>query len=579
MTQTWQDLTLSVNMSAEVTAEALDGKRVRFRLRWDVPGVPAPVFTIAWALPLVDIQFEWHPNCRFDRSLRVDWQGPVKSKISSSAPVFCFYNSAARSRFTMALSDVFTQLGCALGVREEDGMLLCRVEIPLDATGVTHEYTVTLYRDRDDVSFAEALRRVTAWWEEDCGLRPAAVPDTARHAMYSTWYSFHQATFAGEIEAECARAAEMGMETVIVDDGWQTGDGNRGYAFCGDWQAEASKIPDMRAHVAKIHALGMKYMLWYSVPFVGYNSKHWDAFRDMLLCRLDRMGAGVLDPRYPEVRSYLIDTYVRALREWDLDGFKLDFIDSFNPGQGPLPPPNERMDYALVEGAVNRLMTDVMNALRAVKPDVLIEFRQSYIGPAMRAFGNMFRVGDCPADPLSNRVGTVDLRLLSGSTAVHSDMLMWHREDKPEAAALQLLSVIFAVPQISVRLEGLPEAHRRLLSFWLGFIREHRELLRAPLEVQAPQNLYPVVQARRDGEAVIALYDGGRIADVPADADTVYLLNATPDTRVALAAPASRRFRAELFDCMGRAAGEAETAGELTLLRVPVCGMARLTAV
>ena len=37
----------------------------------------------------------------------------------------------------------------ALGVREEDGMLLCRVGIPLDATGAAHEYAVTLYRDRE----------------------------------------------------------------------------------------------------------------------------------------------------------------------------------------------------------------------------------------------------------------------------------------------------------------------------------------------------------------------------------------------------------------------------------------------
>ncbi|MBQ8955166.1 MAG: alpha-galactosidase, partial [Clostridia bacterium] len=540
MEKTWRDLTLSVNMPANLAVEALDEKRVRFRLDWDEPGAEKPVLAIGWQVPLVDIQHEWYPTCRFDRSLRVDWQGPVKSKISSSAPVYCFYNAAARNRLTVALSDVYTQLGCALGVREEDGMLLCRVEIPLDATGASHAYAVTLYRDRDDVSFSEALRRVSAWWEADCGLTPMPVPEEAREAMYSTWYSYHQATVAADIEAECARAAAMGFRTVIVDDGWQTGDGQRGYAYCGDWEPCPEKIPDMKAHVAAVHALGMKYMLWYSVPFMGYRSKHWDSFKGKLLCRVDRMGAGVLDPRYPDVRAYLIDTYARALKAWDLDGFKLDFIDSFSPGQDPLPAPTPEMDYALVEDAVNRLMTDVMKALRAVKPDILIEFRQSYIGPAMRTFGNMFRVGDCPADPISNRVGTVDLRLLSGSTAVHSDMLMWHRDDRAEAAARQILSVIFAVPQISVRLDALTEEHRRMLAFWLDFMRRHRELLRAPLEAQAPQNLYPVVTAQKDGEAVIALYDGGRIVDLPPDARTLWLLNAAPDTRVVLASAAPR---------------------------------------
>ena len=40
----------------------------------------------------------------------------------------------------------------------------------------------------------------------------------------------------------------------------------------------------------------------------------------MLLEEIERLGAGVLDPRFPEVREFLIETYESALREWDLDG-------------------------------------------------------------------------------------------------------------------------------------------------------------------------------------------------------------------------------------------------------------------
>ena len=271
---------------------------------------------------------------------------------------------------------------------------------------------------------------------------------------------------------------------------------------------------------------------------------------------------------------------MKALREWDLDGFKLDFIDSFNPGENPLPPLTPEMDYALVEDAVERLMTDVMKALKAVKPNILIEFRQSYIGPVMRTFGNMFRVGDCPDDPISNRIGSIDLRLLSGGTAVHSDMLMWHKDDTPEAAALQILSVIFAVPQISVKLEDVTDEHRALLTFWLDFMRTHRDiLLDAPLEVDAPHNLYPLVKAEKDGKAVIALYDGGRIVDLPHARD-IWLLNATPDTRVALANGQGRRFRVETIDCLGRAIDARDvTAGELALIKVPVSGGAHLTEI
>ena len=152
------------------------------------------------------------------------------------------------------------------------------------ASAGAHEYRLTLYRNQEDVSFAQALRAVSRWWEEACGLTPSPVPPEAKQAMYSSWYSFHQATVAGEIEAECAEAAALGMGSVIVDDGWQTEDGSRGYAYCGDWQVAEGKIPDMAAHVARVHALGMKYLLWYSVPFMGYRSKGFPAFADKLLC-------------------------------------------------------------------------------------------------------------------------------------------------------------------------------------------------------------------------------------------------------------------------------------------------------
>ena len=176
----FNDLTVGANIAAELTAcETAPGK-TKITAHWTEMTEEKPALSIGWSLPLYDIQYEWYPRCGKNRSLRIDWMGPEKSRISSGAPVFCFYNNAGRSRFTMALSDVLTEIDNSLGVREEDGTLFCRVEIPLDRTGLTNEYSVTLYRDYDDVSFAEALSRVSKWWETDCGLTPMPVPDEAR---------------------------------------------------------------------------------------------------------------------------------------------------------------------------------------------------------------------------------------------------------------------------------------------------------------------------------------------------------------------------------------------------------------
>ena len=42
-----------------------------------------PLLTIQWSLPLYDIQYEWYPRCGKNRSLRIDWMAPEKSRISS----------------------------------------------------------------------------------------------------------------------------------------------------------------------------------------------------------------------------------------------------------------------------------------------------------------------------------------------------------------------------------------------------------------------------------------------------------------------------------------------------------------
>jgi alpha-galactosidase len=105
------------------------------------------------------------------------------------------------------------------------------------------------------------------------------------------------------------------MDLVIVDDGWQSADGVCSYASCGDWEVAPNRSADMAAHVKRIHNIGMKYMLWYSVPFVGYKSKNHSRFAGKYLFDFDQLNASVLDPRFPEVREFLINTYETAVKE------------------------------------------------------------------------------------------------------------------------------------------------------------------------------------------------------------------------------------------------------------------------
>ena len=571
-----------VSLEAQIShSQTREGARVKhvFSLTWnpeDAVKAEKPCLTLECVKELVDIQYQWHTSCHTDRALKPDWGCLQTSKISSQAPIQVFYNDAGMNRLTVALDDCTTLIERYLGAVEENGLLSMRFVIPLDGTGETNSYTVTLWLDETDCRYEDAIRAVSKWWEEK--YPPMRVPEAAKRPLYSFWYSFHQEVYEKEVEAECARAAELGLKTVIVDDGWQTEDNARGYAYCGDWQPAHAKIADMAAHVARVHDMGLKYVLWYSVPFVGKYSEAAKRFEGKTLEFIDRLGAYTLDPRYPEVRAYLIDLYERALREWDLDGFKLDFIDSFRMTENT-PAFREGMDYVILEDAVRRLMVDVMKTLTAIKPDVLIEFRQGYIGPVMREFGNMFRVGDCPFTTSTNRIGMVDIRLLCGDTAAHSDMLVWHVNDRVENAVCQIENVLFSTVQISARLDRVPEEHVKAIRFWTEFMtREHELLVDTPICAECPQMLYPVVRAQKNGRAIIACYEKGYLVEVPEGLREVTLVSANAGRELLARFPESAQWKAVVRDCTGEIVRE-ETLflDGLVSLPVPECGLIQLT--
>jgi alpha-galactosidase len=539
-----------------------------------------PVCRVEWSIPAVDIHSLWHPGTDRNKAFQVDWGDGFHSKSTSLAPVASLFNLDGRNRMTFAFSDALNNVSIKAGIHEEDSSFLCSVTLFEEALPKMDHYEATLRIDHRNVPYHKALEDVTLWWETLPSYKPAAVPDVALRPMYSTWYSFHQELTAAELEEQCRLAKELGCDTIIVDDGWQTDDNNRGYAFTGDWEVYEGKIPDMKAHVDAVHQLNMKYMLWYSVPFVGKCSKVWGQFENKLLRVDEGLNAGVLDPRYPDVREYLIHTYEQAISGWDIDGLKLDFVDSFRLSPDQKQGTAEGRDYESIPEAVDRLLSDVMDRLRAIKPDILIEFRQTYIGPLMRKYGNIFRANDCPNDSIQNRVRTLDLRLLSGNTAVHSDMIMFNPNEPVESAAMQLINVIFSVPQISLRLDNIGEEYLSMLRFWLAFSREHSDvLLRGELCPQQPELLYPLVTAHKDDTHIIAIY-ADVVVPVAQDAAQIIIVNGTYSEGIVIRSSLTAAFyEMQVKDCRGQmiSSETLEIRKGLLEVAVPKAGMVSFT--
>jgi len=494
-----------------------------------------PALTLKWSLPSVDVVGQWTTRAYFNKTIDADW-GPtrVRSMLASNAPVLSLFGTDDANRLTFATSDALSTTDLTTGVREENGMVVNTIRLFGERHPPTRSISVDIRFDTRDVPYYESLRGVSDWWATMPEYVPANVPEPALSPMYSTWYSYHQSVSTKALLKEITIGKTFGLTSIIIDDGWQTTDSNRGYAFTGDWRPE--RMPDIGAFVQHAHDQDVNVLLWYAVPLVGEKSNTYERFKGKYLRYWNGQGAYELDPRYPDVREHIIETYQRALSEWDVDGFKLDFMGRFVSRSETVLTTEDGRDFASVNAATDRLMTDLLVALRKMKPDIMVEFRQPYIGPAMRKYGNMFRAGDSPDAAVANRVRTVDLRLLSATTAVHSDMFMWHRDESTESAARQFLNVFFAVPQISVRLEEITPDHLAMLRHYTEYWMDRRDvLMKGGFAAANPLANYPVVTAWKDGEQVIGVYADAVVRIDPSRGRKRFdILNATTATSLVL---------------------------------------------
>ena len=231
----------------------------------------------------------------------------------------------------------------------------------------------------------------------------------------------------------------------------------------------------------------------------------------------------------------------------------MDFIGRFTADNNTKFTKDDGRDYASVNEATDVLMTDLIKSLQEIKPDIMIEFRQPYIGPAMRKYGNMFRATDCPNLASVNRIRTSDLRLLSGTTAVHSDMLMWHYDEAVEVAALQMLNVMYSVPQISVRLEDIPEDHSKMIKFYTDYWLKNRAvLLDGDFHAVSPLTNYPLLEATKDNKKISTVFNEQIVALQIGKYDEIDVINAKTSTRVIIVATGeAKKFEYRILDCLG----------------------------
>lgn len=536
---------------------------------------------LVFRFPNRDAYSVWYPLHCYERYIHPVWRtsADFECYANNGIPLIQFIDKKGYNILTFALSDIHTPLHLRAGIDERSGQTEIKVTLfTQPVPPACGKYETGIYVCSSSVAYYEAIEGAMNYIREKNNAFPMGATEASKRRTYSTWYAFQKDITADAVLSQCRLAKDFGMDTVILDDGWQTpcsqGKGNA-YITCGDWENYEPKFPSMRAFSDEVHKLGMNFILWIATPFIGSESREFAYFKGKLLRKYSSDGTVfIADPRFADVRAWYVKKLTTIFRQWNLDGFKLDFIDCFSFGEESSVS-YEEMDIPLLGDAVDRLTSDITEALKQIKPDVMIEFRQSYIGPAMQKNCNMVRVEDCAYGAMFNRQNGIDLRLISGNNAVHSDMLMWDYLASPEAAADQLSNILFIVPQISMLFDRLSPEHRRVLEFYLDFIDSNRNVLQygklVPLYTEAG---YPVVYAYSEDSLVAALY-GSELFTVNGKFNSVKIVNATGSGRIVADLGDSFDNLKEyvIYNCMGETVTSGKTEAALSAYSIPHNGI------
>ena len=545
----------------------IDGKeaegRLNLRLHLVFPGKTGKEKGILkFSMPALRTDGVWSACGGLNRWLTPDW-GPVVLPVRSVCeyPVVSVVSFDDRNVLTVSCAD--TRCTLRAGYREEKSELVFEAVWEAEIPGAEESFYTELFLDFREIHFSGCVRSAADLLRGKYGLTPA--PAAAFAPVFSTWYCFHQELNREKLLDECRAAKSLGLETVILDDGWETEDTGRGFGYTGDYLPAEKKVGNIRTLTAELRELGLKSMIWFSLAFAGDFSQSTEKYKGMSLYHDDVQHAYVVDPRFPEVRAHIVGYCTKAVRDWGFDGLKLDFIDSFRTDNKEL---RDGMDCGSLEEGIKRLTDSLKTALRAIRDDVLIEFRQRYVGPVMQRLGNMFRVGDCPGSLLQNRVSSIDLRLIAGENAVHSDPLEWNEGESPETIATYFIHTIFSVLQYSVFPSGLTDAQRAVSANYIRFMKEYEDiLLHGTLEPSGVLYNYLSCKAANDRGSVVALYAP---VSTTLRERLVVLLNGSLTDGIVVD-PDGKEYRYSIVDCFGNIVSEGRVCA-LAKLIVPIGG-------
>lgn len=204
---------------------------------------------------------------------------------------------------------------------------------------------------------------------------PQAPHPKPRPVIYNSWEATGFDVDEPGQEALAEKAASIGVERFIMDDGW-FGQRKDDHAGLGDWYVNPQKFPHgLKPLIDKVHALGMDFGLWVEPEMVNPNSDLYRKHPDWVIHfngRPETQGRNqlVLNLALPDVRAYVFHFLDELVTNNNIAFLKWDYNRNWSePGWPAVAPDEQKRIYV----EYTRNLYGILRELRAKHPKLEIE--------------------------------------------------------------------------------------------------------------------------------------------------------------------------------------------------------------
>lgn len=453
------------------------------------------------------------------------------------SPVICNFNKQGRNRFCFGLIVSRAEANLQQSMPNTGSPLPMRdVRITVDrrwpdGVPLDKPHDERLFFCGEDIPWHEAVRRYVLAHESAWGRRTWPVPDAAFDPLWCSWYAQLEEMTADSIRREIPFIRDAGFGTVTIDAPWFASEQHLSHA--GHY-TPCENFKDLAKVVEEVHSAGLRFVLWCAPAMVGVLSPVRKKLEPLLILGENGSRTNALCPNEPEAVRHMTSTVERLMRDYNLDGLKLDFLDAV---AAPCMDKNHKHAYPTLGEAMFRAMDGLRNAICSVKPSALIEYRHRYANVTTRDFATWYRGNDSPYDVDYIRRQNAVLRTFVPEGAVLSDYAVWHPGESLSNIGRMMAAMIFtSVPAVSVNLSAQPPEVRDLIKRWNAFHKRHLDgLARGDFRVLSPEATCNVTVSRSKKAAFVGIFgsyapDEIEVGD-PAP-EEVYIYNDTNTARI-----------------------------------------------